>query len=479
MQKIKLLFITITHSGGGGAEKVLTTLVNNLPSEMYDISIQEMYGFGVKKEPINDNIKLLPPLIKENEEKSTQKLFKRYIIDNYPEIIRSIRLSSNYDIVISWNYQCPSFLLPSFSDVTTIGWFHGTIYDLAPSHNLKNEIYNRKLQQKAWDRALKLITISKKSLQSLEEAFPEYIEKSQIIYNPIEIEKIKKLSSSEVDTSFLDGSPVLVCIGRLDKNKNFSLVLEAVSLLKDKGIKTQVLIIGEGYEKDNLKAKTRKLNIENNVLFLGYKQNPYPFLHLAKLLCVSSFEEGFPMVVTESLCLGVPFVTTPVAGASDELIFDGECGLVAKWDAKDYSEKIETIIINEALHKKMSKACSENIKKFSIEQTILNFNKLVAQSIDSSRINANTCTPKKNLSFDEANKKLKVLYICSFDFALQRLRFAFDRLYKKRNPRDVLVVGFHIMRFLFYILTIPVRWLFYKNVFKLRISYIHDYINTL
>ena len=465
MRKIKLLFTTITHSGGGGAERVLTTLVNNLPPEMYDISIQEMYAFGVKKEPINENIKLLPPLIKEHEGSTLITLFKRYIIDNYPEIIRSIRLSSNYDIVISWNYQCPSFLLPSFQDAISIGWFHGSIYDLSPSRELKYEIYSRKLQQRAWDKASKLVTISELSLKSLKEAFPEYMEKAQIIYNPIEIEKIKDLSLSEIDSSFLDGSPVLACIGRFDKNKNFTLVLEAVAILKNKGIKTQVLLVGEGTEKENLKGKVKDLNIKENVVFLGYQQNPLPFLRLAKLLCISSLEEGFPTVATEALSLGVPFVTTPVAGASDELAFNGECGLVAKWDAKDYAEKIETIITNEVLHKRMAEACVENIKKFSIKQSVSKFNELISELIDESKTNKIEFS-QQALSYDEASKKLKALYVCSFDFASQRLRFAFDRLCRKRKPKDILVVAFHIIRLCLYTFTIPTRWIFYKNIFE-------------
>ena len=52
-KKIKLLFITYTHSNGGGAEKVLTTLVNNLDSMKYDISIFEIVQYNVKRESIN------------------------------------------------------------------------------------------------------------------------------------------------------------------------------------------------------------------------------------------------------------------------------------------------------------------------------------------------------------------------------------------------------------------------------------------
>ena len=59
---LKILFLTYTHSKGGGGEAVLTTLVNNL-HKTWQIDILEVIHFDVKEEPINQNIKLLPPLI--------------------------------------------------------------------------------------------------------------------------------------------------------------------------------------------------------------------------------------------------------------------------------------------------------------------------------------------------------------------------------------------------------------------------------
>ena len=112
----------------------------------------------------------------------------------------------------------------------------------------------------------------------------------------------------------------------------------------------------------------------------------------------------------------------------------------------------------------MSEACRENIKKFNIKQSVSKFNELVTGLIDESKTNKIEFS-QQALSYDEARKKLKALYVCSFDFASQRLRFAFDRLCKKRNPKDILVVGFHFLKFISYILTIPIRWIFYKNVF--------------
>lgn len=135
MIKTRLLFITWTHSGGGGAEKVLTTLVNNLDAEKYEIAIQEVMGFKVKREPINKNIRFLPPLMDGEDESRIDKQFTQYCLEAVPALIRSVRDLDDYDVIITWNYQLPSFMLPSFPDKKTVAWFHGAIDNLSPDED--------------------------------------------------------------------------------------------------------------------------------------------------------------------------------------------------------------------------------------------------------------------------------------------------------------------------------------------------------
>jgi hypothetical protein len=85
--RYKLLFITYTHSNGGGAENVLTTLVNHLDPVKYTIDIIEVNQFLIKTEPLNKEIHLLSPMVKAN------KLFDstiKYILHEKPEIIKQL-----------------------------------------------------------------------------------------------------------------------------------------------------------------------------------------------------------------------------------------------------------------------------------------------------------------------------------------------------------------------------------------------------
>ncbi len=461
MQKQKILFITHTHSAGGGAEKVLTTLVNALEPSKYEIAIQEVYAWNVKKEPINNNIKLLKPIIQDDFESEFNKQFKRYCIEQYPNLIRAVNDWEDYDVIISWNYQCPSFLLQAFTDKQTIAWFHGAIDDLNPNTNLKQIKYNYNLQYKSWINVDKIITISNRSLKSLN-YFPVFMSKASIIHNAFNIKEVIEKSKQECTFNFEDcNEPFLICIGRLDSNKNFSIVIKALSKLNLEGISCSLIIIGQGQEQTYLENLVNKLNIQDKVFFLGYQQNPIPYILNSKLLCLSSISEGWGVVVCEGMALGKPFITTPVAGASEELADNGKCGLISDWAVDEYAKQIKALLTDEEVYTQMSENCKEKIEEFSIEKTVAKFDDLIFSLSEKKE--------KKNvevLSKFIARKKIRKLYIWNFDFATQRLRFAFNRFCVNKNLKDLFISFYHILKLLYYVIITPFRIFTSKKIFN-------------
>lgn len=451
-KKLKLLFITYTHSNGGGAEKILTTLVNHLDPEKYEITIQELYNFHVKKEPIKNEIRFLKALIDNNAETRFSKHFTQYCIEKYPELLRAIKRWDEYDVVITWNYLYPSFLLPAFQDKRTVSWFHTDVYDLKPQHVSKWDIYNFNLQYAAWMCADNIITISEKSLESVELLFPEFLSKTAIIYNPIDFLLVQKHAQETINTDFLVKSrPTIVCVGLIDERKNFSLVLYAAAELKKDNLCCNVIIVGDGKLKQNLMTLSEELGIKGTVFFVGYQGNPIPYIKAADILCVSSLAEGFPTVVCEAMCLGKPFVTTPVAGASKELADNGKCGLVADWNYDDYAKKIKLLLTDKQRYHQMSQNCVKKIKEFSVGRMIEHFDCLIASLPEKKQNIVNS------INFVGAQKKIKKLYIWCFDFVIQRLRFSLDRFFIHRNIKYLLLTGYYTARIFFYVLTFPIR----------------------
>ncbi|MGI5084554.1 glycosyltransferase [Treponema putidum] len=365
--KKKILFIPYTFSAGGGSEKCLATLVNSLDLEKYEISIIEIEYFGLKKESLDPKIKLLPPIMLHFSNQFRRSVLLN-ILEIRPHIIRSYFNLDNYDVVIAWTHVLSPLLLSAFLDSNTVVWLHGVIGDWNISAKEKKVI----------SLADEVVMISKHAFNSFEELFPNYTGGKSLIYNAFDAESCIEFAKEYINFDFIRNTfPVLIAVGRLDQNKNFSLIIRAVFELKSCGIKCNLLLIGIGEQMKELQLLSELLDVKDSVFFLGYKQNPMPYINHADILCLSSLSEGFPTVVCEAMALGKPFVTTPVSGSSDELSAGGLCGLVSTWDSKDYAEKIARLLRDKSLYNRMSHNCVEKIKEFSVDISVSSFDSLI------------------------------------------------------------------------------------------------------
>ncbi len=108
----------------------------------------------------------------------------------------------------------------------------------------------------------------------------------------------------------LGAGPVLVSIGRFHRGKNLHVLLDAVARLKSEHRGIQLLLVGDGYEEDALRAQTARLNLEDSVRFVGPRRDVGVLLRVSDVLVFPSGQEGFGLVVIEALAAGIPVVTT-------------------------------------------------------------------------------------------------------------------------------------------------------------------------
>src|SRR5574344_287687 len=151
------------------------------------------------------------------------------------------------------------------------------------------------------------------------------ITKVKKIYNPINVENIKKRSEK-----FIDNLPddYIFFAGRLSVVKNIPLLLRAFANVVNKYPKLQLLIAGEGAEKDNLVKLIKELSIERNCKFVGVVDT-CPYIVHSKALMLVSFSEAFPVSLLESFSLNVPIIVTPTKGAL-EIISDNNYPYIMK-----------------------------------------------------------------------------------------------------------------------------------------------------
>jgi glycosyltransferase involved in cell wall biosynthesis len=123
-------------------------------------------------------------------------------------------------------------------------------------------------------------------------------------------------------------------VGRLSDEKNFPCLIAAVDRLLGAGVDVELIICGEGEREGELNALIGKLGREDRIRLLGYKEDPRPFYEALDVFALSSVREGLPNVLLEAMSMGVPVVSTRVAGIP-RLIQNDANGLLVDADSVD------------------------------------------------------------------------------------------------------------------------------------------------
>lgn len=363
----KILFIIWSYSLGGGAEALLTTIVNRLNPQKYQIGILEFYHSSTKKEPVNPNIEIYDPITFEGDVEYQKKMYYAY---HEPDKMIRNYVPAGYDLYISFNYQIPSFLLPKGS--RNIAWIHGAVFDLAESGM---EEY-RYLQGKAFERATKIVTISDNTSASIQALFPEHADKVIEIYNALDIERVREKASCI--TKIKLKHPAMICVGRLDDNKDPLRVLDIFSKVSKKIELGHLYFLGKGKLEKQIEEKVEMYELQECVHVLGYMENPFPVIKQADVCCMASKAEGFPLSLLESVALGVPFVSTEVGGVR-LLSNGGRCGRIYTTDVQGMEAVLEILRTSKDL---LELECRESISRFDLDNYIARIENLLEEILE-------------------------------------------------------------------------------------------------
>lgn len=162
------------------------------------------------------------------------------------------------------------------------------------------------------------------------------------INNPVDAERIRTLAQQPMEQALAQpGRTVLVAAGRLEPQKGFDLLVDALALLADPSL--QLFVLGEGDAGTALQAQVRAKSLESQVRFVGFQANPYAWIARADAFVLSSRFEGFPNVVLEALACGTPVIATPAPGGVRELLGGRpECVIAEAITAEALADAIRT-----------------------------------------------------------------------------------------------------------------------------------------
>lgn len=201
----------------------------------------------------------------------------------------------------------------------------------------------------------------------------------EVIHNGVDIERFHPASEWDAPPA-----PVVTNIGRLVRQKDQELFLEAAAALHRELPAVRFLIIGDGPLRERLEQRASELGIAEQVTFAGERRDIDALLRQSSLFWLTSRWEGMPNVVLEALASGVPVVATDVGGTR-ALIEDGVDGhIVASGDAAAFVRCSLPLLQDEVLYERFALAARRRAEGFSPQHMAQNFEALYDRLLEPS-----------------------------------------------------------------------------------------------
>lgn len=335
----------------GGVEKMLKELSDHLVKNGNTVDLYLIYN-----SKSNSYLSMLDPKVKvkyiwniDNKTNISKRIIF-WINVLFPRIIaRKIDVVS-YDLVITFkdDYQCN--LISSYFKCKKIIWVHNITEDYQKIQRpgikykiadyLYYSIYKKYL--KSFRLFDKIICVSNHAKKALEDRCPDKL-KSIVIYNYVDKLQIIQ-QSTEYYLKKITNKCVFGYIGRLSAEKGIMDIVKAICDLRKEKYDVGLIVVGEGYQFDDLKKYSYEQQCEQHIHFFGPQKNPYPFILQSDAVICASQKESFGLVVLEAILLNKWVISTN-CGGPEELIENKVNGTIVYdysglVDAmKDYFEK--------------------------------------------------------------------------------------------------------------------------------------------
>lgn len=330
--KRKIVFF-VNSLSGGGAEKILQTLLNHWDGREWDVTI-----YSIKKEnipssyPENISIRFLFDVLREEDslwKRLSVKIrngLKFWVYKYFPSaVFYRLFIRGTYDVEAAFIEGYATRVASGSPNVKSrkLAWVH---IDLVANHWTLPAYKNAREEKETYRGFDTVVSVSRNVQESLL-SLTGPLKDARVVYNPVDEEGVRT-KAREFVPERPEGEVLFCASGRLVRQKGFDRLVTALRYLAEEGFSFHLWILGEGADEGSLRDMISRWNLQDRITLLGLRENPYPYVCAADWMVCSSRSEGYSTVISESLILGTPVVSTLCSGVNEQLN-DGEFGLVA------------------------------------------------------------------------------------------------------------------------------------------------------
>lgn len=317
----------------GGVSKSMSSLLNVIDVKKYEVDLFITNPTGVFMD-------LIPPAINIIKDEKTRLLFssfpknlllllkKGYVFSLFVRMIAALLMLINkgygawilsrmmytikkeYDLAIDYNGQHQLYYLVDKIKATKKASFFHSDYKMWSYYYSMDKLYYPKLDA--------LFTISDICVNSLIDFFPNVSENIHLMENISVPLLIEQMANQLIEDMNEICQYRFVTVGHVCKTKGSDLAIETAALLKEKGLDFKWYFIGGISDKEYYLKKCKAYDVQNEIVYLGLKTNPYPYIKKADLFIQPSLFEGKSIALDEAKLLCKPIVVTNFSTVNDQ-----------------------------------------------------------------------------------------------------------------------------------------------------------------
>lgn len=362
----KKILIVSSSLTTGGLEKCLVNLCDNLDYERYEVDLY-LFNEGRALLPkLNPNVTLLPDspyyadvynrsvgasvkiLLKKKKFGLLLYRLRRFLrarigktemtVSDWKHMKETmLKLDTHYDVAIGFEEGSACYYVADCVNADVkLGWIHT---DIKKINN------NRELDESAFERLDRVITVSQNSLRNLREVYPTFKDKFQCIVLPslLNYDEVNRLAE-EPNGMKCDETKIL-SVGRLVELKGFHLCVPACKRLLDEGYRVKWFVAGDGDFRSDVEAEIEKYGLKEQFILLGNCKNPYTYMKNADICVQPSSYEGYSVAVFEEKYFKKPVVVTDIP-SNFEMITDKKNGVIIRRTTDDIYQGVKYLLDN-------------------------------------------------------------------------------------------------------------------------------------
>lgn len=382
----------------GGVERALLGLLEYIDYSTYQVDLFLLRHQGELMQFIPKEVNLLPeipsysclavPIVNVLKKGKFNIAYRRYLGKrNAKRRVKELNISSDNTVGLEYSHKYTEKCMPIISD----NEYDLAISFLTPHYFVRDKVKAKKKiawvhtdysrvkadvesELKMWDGFDWISAVSDGVKEQFCDMFPSLKEKVCVIENILPERFINKQADESFDNVFKSVNINILSVGRFSYAKNFDSIPQILKHIQKELPNAKWYLIGYGGDEKLIESAIRKYHMENDVIILGKKCNPYPYIKNCDLYAQPSRYEGKAVAVREAQMLGKPVVITNYATSKNQLN-DGTDGMIVSMDPEGCAEGIVSLLKNTKKMRELSDHCGK--EDFTNKEEILKIYKLM------------------------------------------------------------------------------------------------------